>query len=76
MSKYPKTKFHRKIGQVTGNSIYEIWRVRGPQDMSLVGFISREGKKWQIDVATRYGQKIKQFVKFEDAKTVTRELLA
>lgn len=75
--KYPYTKFSRIVGKKTGNSLYEVWRVRGANDMTLVGYISRKpAGGWQVDVATAHGQKIRGFVYLKIAKEYATEILA
>lgn len=79
MPKYPTTSFSSyNIPWENGSAVYAIWRKLAPDNLHVAGYISRtKHKTWQIDLATRhYGQQIKEFVSFKDAKQAAKELLA
>jgi hypothetical protein len=75
---YPLTRFtSRNLPHENGGATYAVWRHHGPGNCEVKGYISRTRRgTWQIDIATRYGQRITETPHFSDAKQMVRELLA
>jgi hypothetical protein len=67
-----KIKFVRKIGQVSGESLYEIHHGE-----NHVGFISKTCNGWQVDCETPdRKQRIRNFTYLKTCKEYAREIRA